>query len=155
MLAGPNKTPGTYLLLLELERQCAIQIGRSRQIDFAPGLYCYVGSALGPGGLRARLSHHVSPSPRKHWHIDYLLIHARITGALVIESSERIECKVASWIAGAAETCVSGFGASDCHCKSHLFLIRSDFSALAFIGQAEAKVNARFIPPGQLRKLRA
>ena len=45
-----------------------------------PGYYVYLGSALGPGGLRARIAHHQKPSLRPHWHIDYLRAHTRIHG---------------------------------------------------------------------------
>lgn len=42
--------PGVYLLLLTLPARVEAQIGRLRRIDFAPGLYGYAGSALGPRG---------------------------------------------------------------------------------------------------------
>ena len=43
-----------------------------------PGYYVYLGSALGPGGLRARITHHQKLSPRPHWHIDYLRAYTQI-----------------------------------------------------------------------------
>jgi hypothetical protein len=37
-----------------------------------------LGSALGPGGLHARIAHHQKLSPRPHWHIDCLRVHCRV-----------------------------------------------------------------------------
>lgn len=79
------KSPGTYILLLELKRKSSdIKIGRKLEVSLEPGLYSYVGSALGPGGLVTRLRRHASKSSIKHWHIDYLLPYTKIIGALVI-----------------------------------------------------------------------
>ena len=39
--------PGTYMILLKLSSRVRAQIGRNRELSFSPGLYCYVGSALG------------------------------------------------------------------------------------------------------------
>jgi Uri superfamily endonuclease len=50
--------PGTYALLLKLDKQERITIGKLGTFDFPAGYYLYVGSALGPGGLRARLARH-------------------------------------------------------------------------------------------------
>jgi len=50
--------PGTYALLLKLDKQERITVGRLGTFDFPAGYYLYVGSALGPGGLQARLARH-------------------------------------------------------------------------------------------------
>ena len=50
--------PGTYALLLRLDKQERITVGKLGTFDFPVGYYLYVGSALGPGGLRARLARH-------------------------------------------------------------------------------------------------
>ncbi len=50
--------PGTYALLLKLDRWERITVGKLGTFDFPAGYYLYVGSALGPGGLQARLAHH-------------------------------------------------------------------------------------------------
>ena len=49
---------GTYALVLQLERQEEIAIGKLGTFTFPAGYYLYVGSALGPGGLEARLARH-------------------------------------------------------------------------------------------------
>lgn len=50
--------PGTYALLLKLDKQERITVGKLGTFDLPAGYYLYVGSALGPGGLRARLTRH-------------------------------------------------------------------------------------------------
>jgi Uri superfamily endonuclease len=91
---------------------------------FPAGWYVYVGSALGPGGLAARLCHHLAPMRRPHWHIDHL----RTVVGPVVEiwyavGPERRECDWATRLAtrpGATRP-IGGFGASDCRCPAHLF----------------------------------
>ena len=70
--------PGTYALVLSSRSTDLIQIGRLGALQLQSGSYVYVGSALGPGGVRARLAHHLKPSRRPHWHIDYLRAHTEV-----------------------------------------------------------------------------
>ena len=56
--------PGTYALLLSATRRQRITIGRLGALALQPGCYVYTGSARGPGGLRARLRHHVGTPHR-------------------------------------------------------------------------------------------
>ncbi len=53
-----------------------VRIGRRGELRLQPGFYIYLGSALGPGGVRARLALHFRPCTRPHWHLDYLRAHA-------------------------------------------------------------------------------
>ena len=110
--------PGSYLLLMFLPRPATICAGKLPRRTYTAGWYVYAGSAL--KGLRARLSRYVRPGRARHWHIDYLLEHACLRGAYILESPERYECRLAARLAERLET-VNGFGASDCRCKSHLF----------------------------------
>jgi Uri superfamily endonuclease len=137
---------GVYLLLLSLPIQVGAQIGRLRRIDFAPGLYGYAGSALGPGGLAARLGRHASGAGRRHWHIDYLLPHAHLLGALAREHPQRLECAWAAWVSARGHVCIPGFGSSDCACPSHFFLLGPTTGAAAFIEQAQHDLAARWFP---------
>ncbi len=75
--------PGTYMLLLGLSPAGRIPVGRARSAWLEGGFYAYTGSALGPGGLAARLKRYAAGPVRKHRHIDYLLDHAQLLGALV------------------------------------------------------------------------
>jgi len=70
--------PGTYALVLSCTSNARIQIGRLGMMQLQPGYYFCLGSALGPGGLRAGIAHHQKPSLRPHWHIDYLRAHTQI-----------------------------------------------------------------------------
>jgi Uri superfamily endonuclease len=58
--------PGTYALILQYDSKASTQIGRWRQIDLEPGYYIYIGSAFGPGGVRARVSRHCRGDKPKH-----------------------------------------------------------------------------------------
>jgi len=115
--------PGTYVLLLRLGRRRRIEVGRLGALLFEPGFYLYVGSAFGPGGLPARLRHHLKPAPRPHWHIDHLMTVARVEEIWCTVQPERRECDWAALLAGmrGVGTAVPRFGASDCRCPGHLF----------------------------------
>ena len=109
---------GSYILLIKLPEQQTITIGSLNAIDFPRGYYAYVGSAL--GGLKSRLNRHLKGNKKPHWHIDYLLEKAAITDIIICETQERIECTIAQALKGQFDP-ISGFGASDCKCNSHLF----------------------------------
>ena len=147
-----TSSPGTYMLLLTLPEQTELQIGRTRRICFDAGLYCYAGSALGPGGLAARLNRHAAGSKRQHWHIDYLLPFTRLLGALAIEYPRRLECSWAEWAGHHAGACISGFGSSDCNCPSHLFWIGPSVDTDHFIARAQQDLRARYALRDELTK---
>jgi Uri superfamily endonuclease len=138
--------PGVYLLLLSLPARVEAQIGRLRRIDFAPGLYGYAGSALGPGGLAARLNRHAAGAGRRHWHIDYLLTHAHLLGALAREEPQRLECVWAAWASRQAQSCIRGFGSSDCTCPGHLFFFGPAGDQARFVELAQRDLAARWFP---------
>ncbi len=76
-LADAATTPipaqhGTYALLLTVKRRLRPTIGRLGALAAAAGCYVCSGTAFGPGGLRARLRHHLGIAQRLHWQIDYL-----------------------------------------------------------------------------------
>ena len=64
---------GTYILIAQVSQMKRLEIGRLGKCDIIPGVYAYVGSAFGSGGLCARLGHHLESTAEPHWHIDYLL----------------------------------------------------------------------------------
>jgi Uri superfamily endonuclease len=47
---------GTYILIASVLQMKRLKIGRLGTYDLLPDFYAYVGSAFGPGGLRARIS---------------------------------------------------------------------------------------------------
>ena len=114
---------GTYILVFTLAEGVHVRVGRLGTFEFPRGWYAYVGSALGPGGLRARLSRHARPGKRLHWHIDYMLQQANLREIWLAESPHRWECTWAHcWLDWpGAQVPVPGFGASDCGCLAHLF----------------------------------
>ncbi len=113
--------PGTYLLLLHLSEEQRIAVGRLGEVAFAAGYYLYVGSALGPGGVRGRLLRHLRPDKPPHWHIDYLRDKACPLALWFVEGKERLECLWRARLqAGGWTLPVRGFGASDCFCPAHL-----------------------------------
>ncbi|MBN1287077.1 MAG: GIY-YIG nuclease family protein [Anaerolineae bacterium] len=116
---------GTYVLVLALDEAKTLRVGALGVFDFAPGIYAYVGSAFGPGGLDARLKRHrrSDADKRLHWHIDYLRQHTRLLETRQTPGATRLECVWARALAEAPGATIPapGFGASDCTCAAHLF----------------------------------
>ncbi|MEN8150809.1 MAG: GIY-YIG nuclease family protein [Planctomycetota bacterium] len=139
-----DKSPGTYILLMTLARPRSVEIGRLGVRRFEAGLFAYVGSARGPGGLAARLGRHFAGTGPKRWHLDWLRPHVEVVGALVREGRERVECAWAAWVAERAAGCVVGFGSSDCRCPGHLFRVGGFRAVGRFREAAEAELGAEF-----------
>ena len=77
-------TKGAYQLLIRLDRDQTITVGRIGRFRFPAGYYVYTGSAM--NGIEARVRRHLSSRKRIRWHIDYLLEHARIIRYAIRES---------------------------------------------------------------------
>lgn len=122
MAQNVHAAQGTYLLVAQLDYEVKIQVGKLGRFDFAAGHYAYAGSALGPGGLHARLARHARIGKRLHWHIDYLLQHAVLDRVWQLAYPGRLECAWATAVQSLAGACtpVPGFGTSDCRCITHL-----------------------------------
>jgi Uri superfamily endonuclease len=117
------RSGGTYLLILACECTEVIRVGRLGEMLLRPGFYVYLGSSFGPGGLRARIGHHLHLSERPHWHVDYLRARTGVYG--VWYRADRVK-REHDWAAriGALSGAViplRGFGSSDCGCPSHLY----------------------------------
>lgn len=118
-----SKDKGVYCLVLSLDKEKGIRIGRKR-LKFPEGFYCYVGSAL--NNLKKRIERHIriSSMGRKagplQWHIDYLTDQANVVNFKTIETDKRIECKLSEMIKDLADGTVKDFGSSDCKCRGHL-----------------------------------
>jgi len=116
--------PGTYALLLGLREPALLKVGRLGRIRFDAPYYLYFGSAFGPGGIAARVKHHLEPVRRSHWHIDYLLQTAEVLAIWHTRDPARLECtwaRAASALRGSS--LVPRFGSSDCRCRSHLLAV--------------------------------
>jgi Uri superfamily endonuclease len=111
---------GTYCLIIEVKDISHLTVGRLGQVEFKPGFYVYVGSAL--NSLESRVKRHLSSEKKLHWHVDYLLVDSSSNIKEVIYSvgKEKIECSLASLISRKSSP-VARFGCSDCNCNSHLF----------------------------------
>lgn len=106
---------GTYILILELLQMKRLEIGRLGAFDFQPGYYAYIGSACGPGGIRSRIQHHLESVADPHWHIDYLMIHARPVEVWFAISDRKLERDWAELLESLAcfRPSVRRFGSSD------------------------------------------
>lgn len=133
---------GTYALLLHLADAAAITIGRLGTFAFSAGWYVYVGSAFGPGGLAGRLSHHLHPAPKPHWHIDYLRQQAIIREIWLLADPVRFEHAWAERLKAlpGARFPAPRFGASDCRCPAHL---------IGFDARPQFADFSQHIPQGQ------
>lgn len=113
---------GIYCLIFE-NPACKTEVGKKGEFFFGPGFHIYVGSALGPGGLK-RVKRHINLSQNRdrnpRWHVDYLHLNPafRLVSVVYAFTSARLECALASRIGG---NFISGFGCTDCKCSSHLF----------------------------------
>ena len=103
-----------------------MEVGRLGPCGFGVGYYIYVGSARGPGGLRARVARHLRPAKKMHWHIDRLTAVLPVVDVWVFADESHSECWLAGVIGsmGGVTEKVTGFGSSDCSCASHLIGFR-------------------------------
>jgi len=121
---------GVYALHLYLDRSIRLRVGRSGEFTFPTGYYIYLGSARGPGGIRARLGRHLRGGMAQHWHID-MLREVTSVAAYYYEICEKknhepldLECRWSQNLASLPGSWIPapGFGASDCRsrCPAHL-----------------------------------
>jgi sugar fermentation stimulation protein A len=111
---------GNYLVLLELPEDREIPVGALGTLPFRRGWYVYAGSAR--KNLSQRISRHLRKvRKQKHWHLDYLSPWAKTLKAFPVMSYRNRECDLARDLEALGGTAVPGFGASDCHCGSHLY----------------------------------
>jgi len=126
--------PATYALILSCTSNAQIQVGRLGIMQLQRGYYVYLGSALGPGGLRARIAHHQKRSTRPHWHIDYLRVHTRLHSVWLRYDGRRHEHEWARAMQKVKDSTIPfrGFGASDCGCPSHLYFFKCRPTQIGF-----------------------
>lgn len=126
--------PGTYALVLSASSYQEVGIGRLGVLAVRPGFYVYVGSALGPGGLAARVGRHSRRNKRLRWHVDYLRTVAEVEEVWYANGKAHQECRWAQILGRRPGACVplARFGASDCRCPSHLLFFPLPPSFTAF-----------------------
>ena len=109
---------GTYLLIMELDNEVSIMVGKRGVIDFKKACYVYVGSAF--RGLDQRIRRHLQYEKKMHWHIDYFRPHISVIDIVYKENTIKEECTIAQAYERHFEN-IPGFGCSGCSCESHLF----------------------------------
>lgn len=116
----PDK--GTYLLIFKAKEPFRCRVGKLGLLAGQPGFYAYVGSAQGPGGVAARIKHHLVIAARPHWHLDYLRPHLDPMEVWCTYSATSLEHQWAYALLQLSKlpAPLSGFGASDCRCETHL-----------------------------------
>ena len=157
-IQGRDLGSGTYALLLECRQAGALRAGGLGRLHLDPGFYLYIGSAFGPGGLRSRLGRHAARVKKKHWHIDYLRPRTVLAGAWFSTSTTQLEHVWAARVAelSGAKVPFPGFGASDCRCASHLFVLQGAEDPYSSLSRALGRAGAGgedFLAPGKLRAL--
>ncbi|MBU3965795.1 MAG: GIY-YIG nuclease family protein [Euryarchaeota archaeon] len=114
---------GTYVLILRMNNDTDIIVGKLRGLKFKKGFYAYIGSALGTGGFKRVTRHFNVASGKNHvrkWHIDYLLPQTDVICAVLLPTYVALECTIAEKFSELFKE-ITGFGCTDCACRSHLF----------------------------------
>ncbi|ADY72939.1 protein of unknown function DUF123 [Desulfurobacterium thermolithotrophum DSM 11699] len=116
------ETKGTYCILFVIDT-LLFKVKSGKQFLLKKGVYVYVGSAFGSGGLRKRISRHLRKKKKKHWHLDFISTDSsfKVLEIWIIED-RKLECSLANSISE-TEKPVIGFGSTDCNCPSHLFRV--------------------------------
>ncbi len=115
---------GSYVLHLYVSSMQVICVGRLGEVVFPAGHYFYCGSALGAGGLRARVGRHLGGEGQPHWHVDALRAIADVRDVFYTLTDQPLECQWSQSLAVAPQAVIPvlHFGSSDCRlgCAAHL-----------------------------------
>ncbi len=114
-----TKDSGCYIIILYLNDNKKIKIGKLGKINFYKGYYFYVGSAK--KNLSKRIERHKRKRKKFHWHIDYLRNEAEFINDIIIRTDKDMECRLANKLKAITDETIKKFGSSDCNCESHLF----------------------------------
>lgn len=115
---------GCYILILYLDEDERIEVGKIGVLFFKKGYYIYIGSAA--KNLSSRIDRHRRLRKRAFWHIDYLRERTDYVTALHIRTGEDLECLIAQDIKLISDWTIPNFGSSDCNCESHLFAMKKN-----------------------------
>ena len=106
---------GVYSILLQILKDLTLEVGSLGSMSFLGGFYVYTGSAMGSGGISARISRHLRSEKKVFWHIDYLIgtQSIKVFALFSAESKRKLECNVnKSIVSNLDASIVSGFGSS-------------------------------------------
>ena len=117
---------GCYCLIINLENDENLKIGKKLKIEFEKGYYVYIGSAM--NSLESRVKRHLSKSKKLHWHVDYLLKNAEVV-EVIYNLDKKVECELSKELSK-ENSCIQDFGCSDCECNSHLYYFKKKNEAI-------------------------
>jgi len=126
MIITLPKKPGIYVLVLYVERDITLRVGKLGNCMFRKGIYVYVGSARGKAStsLKWRILRHLRKEKRLRWHIDFLLSsdYTHIRAVIFAVTPNDLECTLANYLLSSTifKIPVLKFGATDCRCPAHL-----------------------------------
>jgi Uri superfamily endonuclease len=125
---------GTYALIFRTAASLRFAAGALGEVELPAGVYVYVGSAHGPGGLRARVGWHLRADKPRRWHVDALTALAAPVDVVWEDGAEPLECV---WVRRllalpGAYAPMRGFGSSDCAhgCPAHLVCVPAEIERL-------------------------
>ena len=117
---------GCYCLIINLEDDENLKIGKKLKIEFEKGYYVYIGSAM--NSLESRVKRHLSKSKKLHWHVDYLLKNAEVV-EVIYNLDKKVECELSKELSK-KNIYIPDFGCSDCECDSHLYYFKKKKEAI-------------------------
>ncbi len=125
--------PGYYLLIFRIYRKLTITTRGNKVFSLNPGIYVYIGSAYGPGGLRSRIMRHLRRNKKVFWHVDYLTTnnYVELVGFVIINITSRKSIDLENFLSKQMQKYLEpilGFGCSDKRKDiSHLYYCRRNF----------------------------
>jgi len=127
------KVPGVYTLLLNVSMDLCTIVGSLGYICIDSGMYSYIGSARGFGGIEARVKRHIDKDEKRlWWHIDYItsLKAVKIVGIVYAETVRDLEYMLANFLERSScwSIAVPRFGSTDKRSSTHLFRCLCSFS---------------------------
>lgn len=114
--SGPAAVPGTYVVFFRLPHPLTgFQVGRLGRFDFPAGVYAYIGSAFGGGGLRKRTHRHLIAEKPLRWNVDHLIPYGTPIEVWWTYDFRKVEFAWAEVLTGlpGASCPAAGFGAAD------------------------------------------
>jgi Uri superfamily endonuclease len=120
---------GIYVFIFRVLNDLNISIGSLGMVYIPQGLYGYIGSARGFGGVKARVLHHIKKNKKRlWWHIDYLTTMPDVAPLYIVfaETVKDIEYSLSQQmdLAYCWNRYIKGFGSSDKDSYTHLYLCK-------------------------------
>ncbi len=119
---------GYYVIGFRLRQSFKGRVGRRLSVKLQPGMYIYIGSALGPVKFKTRVCRHLSKSKKPWWHIDYITLSPFYEPLIVTVCPITVK-GLESWLALSAHAsrCFKPIqrlgGSDDPHRVSHLYSV--------------------------------